>query len=58
MGNWKCHPGITLPAGTYSVIDPIQDMVTKTMRSGKQRLREGVAGSQGKKYALDVGGAL
>jgi uncharacterized membrane protein len=20
--NWECHPGITLPAGTYTVIDP------------------------------------
>ena len=20
--NWECHPGITLPAGTYTVVDP------------------------------------
>jgi len=20
--NWECHPGITLPAGTYTIIDP------------------------------------
>ena len=20
--NWECHPGVTLPAGTYTVVDP------------------------------------
>ena len=30
--NWECHPGITLPAGTYTVIDP--DAATWSQNDG------------------------
>ena len=30
--NWECHPGVTLPAGTYTVIDP--DPATWSQNTG------------------------
>ena len=42
--NWECHPGITLPAGTYTIIDP--DPATWSQNDGSGNSGFGrVAGS-------------
>jgi len=46
--NWECHPGITLPAGTYTVIDP--DPATWSQNDGSGNIGFArVAGSTTKK---------
>jgi probable HAF family extracellular repeat protein len=46
--NWECHPGITLPAGTYTVVDP--DPATWSQNDGSGNIGFArVAGSTTKK---------
>ena len=46
--NWECHPGITLPAGTYTVIDP--DPATWSQNDGSGNIGFArIAGSPTKK---------
>jgi probable HAF family extracellular repeat protein len=46
--NWECHPGITLPAGTYTVIDPDPATWSQNDGSGNSGFAR-VAGSATKK---------
>ena len=46
--NWECHPGITLPAGTYTVIDPDPATWSQNDASGNVGFTR-VAGSPTKK---------
>ena len=46
--NWECHPGITLPAGTYTVIDPDPTTWSQNDGSGNSGFVR-VAGSPSKK---------
>ena len=46
--NWECHPGITLPAGTYTVIDPDPATWSQNDGSGNSGFAR-VAGSPVKK---------
>ena len=43
--NWECHPMITLPAGTYTVIDPDPATWSQNDASGKSGFAR-VAGSK------------
>ena len=46
--NWECHPGIVLPAGTYTIIDPDTSTWSQNDGSGNSGFVR-VAGSPGKK---------